>query len=291
MFGGANAIVTAAEWIRSGRSARVLAGGADGLCRLTFTGFNALGAIAPEACRPFDRRRAGLGLGEGAAFLVLESEEEVHRRGATPLAELAGFAVGSEAHHITNPEPTGATAARLMNRALERAGITAAELDYVNAHGTGTLQNDAMEAKALHLALGSEVHRVAVSSCKGQIGHTLGACGAIEAAITVLAIVRGEIPPTGGLEEIDPACELMHVPGVGRKATVRAALSNSFGFGGSDTVLLFTRPAPLAHESLTLAHEFAHRTRTRRPERGRPMGLRPANEMSDPLRPERDGWW
>ncbi|HMI87053.1 MAG TPA: beta-ketoacyl-[acyl-carrier-protein] synthase family protein [Polyangiaceae bacterium] len=244
--GGANAILIGAGWIRSGRSARVLAGGADGLCRLTFTGFNALGAVAPDRCRPFDRRRAGLGLGEGAAFLVLESEDSMRARGAVPLAELAGWAVGSEAHHITNPEEAGATAARLMARALERGGVSVRELDYVNAHGTGTPLNDAMESRALHRALGAEIARVAVSSCKGQIGHTLGAAGAIEAAMTVLAIVRGELPPTGGLEVPDEACDLVHVIGQGRRAQVRAALSNSFGFGGTDTVLLFTRPGLVA---------------------------------------------
>jgi 3-oxoacyl-[acyl-carrier-protein] synthase II len=240
--GGANAILLGADWIRSGKSARVLAGGADGLCRLTFTGFNALGAVAPDRCMPFDRRRAGLGLGEGAAFLVLESEASMQARGVFPLAELAGWAVGSEAHHITNPEEAGATAAALMTRALSRGGISLAELDYVNAHGTGTPLNDAMESRALHRALGTEVSRVAVSSCKGQIGHTLGAAGAIEAAMTVLAIARGELPPTGGLEEPDPECALVHVMGEGRRAEIRAALSNSFGFGGTDTVLLFTRP-------------------------------------------------
>jgi len=240
--GGANAILVAAAWIRSGRSSRVLAGGADGLCRLTFTGFNALGAVTVDVCRPFDRRRTGLGLGEGAAFLVLESEVSARERGAVPIAELAGWGVGAEAHHITNPEKGGDTAARLVNQALERAGISARELDYVNAHGTGTPLNDAMEAAALRKALGSEIRRIPVSSSKGQIGHTLGAAGAVEAAITVLAVARGEIPPTGGLEDPDPECDLVHVMGKGRPAEVKAAISNSFGFGGTDTVLLFSRP-------------------------------------------------
>jgi 3-oxoacyl-[acyl-carrier-protein] synthase II len=252
--GGANAILLGGSWIRSGQSDRVLAGGADGLCRLTYTGFNALGAVAPDICRPFDRRRVGLGLGEGAAFLVLESETSMQRRGAVPLAELAGWAVGSEAHHITNPEEAGSTAAALMSRALERGGVPLHELDYVNAHGTGTQLNDAMESRALRTALGAEVARVAVSSCKGQIGHTLGAAGAIEAAITVLAIARSEIPPTGGLEEPDPACDLVHVIGEGRRAKVRAALSNSFGFGGTDTVLLFTDPARHAPSEPASSH-------------------------------------
>jgi 3-oxoacyl-[acyl-carrier-protein] synthase II len=240
--GGANAILVGAAWIRTGRADRVLAGGADGLCRLTFTGFNALAAVAPDVCRPFDRRRSGLGLGEGAAFLLLESEASAAERGATIIAELAGWGVGSEAHHITNPERGGDTAASLVAKALARAGLSPRDVDYVNAHGTGTPLNDAMEAAALRKALGKEADRIPVSSCKGQIGHTLGAAGAIEAAITVLAIERGEIPPTGGLEDPDPECNLVHVVGRGQKAALRAALSNSFGFGGTDTVLLFARP-------------------------------------------------
>jgi 3-oxoacyl-[acyl-carrier-protein] synthase II len=240
--GGANAILLGGAWIRAGRAHRVLAGGADGLCRLTFTGFNSLNAVAPDACRPFDRRRSGLGLGEGAAFVVLESEVSVRERGSVPLAELAGWAVGSEAHHITIPEKEGDTAAALVAKALARSGLSSRDLEYVNAHGTGTPLNDAMEATALRKALGKDADRVPVSSCKGQIGHTLGAAGAIEAAVTVLAIARGELPPTGGLEDPDPECNLVHVVGRGKKARVRAALSNSFGFGGTDTVLLFTGP-------------------------------------------------
>ena len=178
-----------------GRSTRALVGGADGLCHLTLTGFNALGAIDPDVCRPFDRRRAGLALGEGAAFLVLEREDAARARGAVPIAELSGWAVGSEAHHITHPEREGTTAARLIQMALARGGVGTSELDYVNAHGTGTIHNDAMEGAALRAALGDNVGRVAVSSSKGQIGHTLGAAGAIEAAIAALAIARGGDSP------------------------------------------------------------------------------------------------
>jgi 3-oxoacyl-[acyl-carrier-protein] synthase II len=240
--GGANAILLAAAAIRSGRARRVVAGGADGLCRLTFTGFNALGAVSLEPCRPFDARRSGLTLGEGAAFLVLEDEASAAERGVLPIAEISGWGVGAEAHHITNPENDGSTAAALIRKALARGGLSASDLDYVNAHGTGTPLNDAMETAALRGALGSEIDRILVSSSKGQLGHTLGASGAIEAAITVLAIERGEVPPTGGLEQPDEACQLVHVMGKGKRCAVRAAISNSFGFGGSDTVLLFTRP-------------------------------------------------
>jgi 3-oxoacyl-[acyl-carrier-protein] synthase II len=235
--GGANAILLGAAWIRAGRSRCVLAGGADGLCRLTFAGFGALGALSPEPCRPFDRQRSGLNLGEGAAFLVLEPEESARARGARPIVELRGWAVGAEAHHITNPDATGETAARVMRAALDRAGIGPAEVDYVNAHGTATPLNDAMETAALQKCLGAEITRVAVSSTKGQIGHTLAAAGAVEAAITAIAIARGEIPPTVGLDEVDPACALAHVTKA-TPARIRAAMSDSFGFGGTDTVLV-----------------------------------------------------
>jgi 3-oxoacyl-[acyl-carrier-protein] synthase II len=238
---GSNALLLAAGWLQAGRSTCVLAGGADGLCRLTFSGFGALAALDPEPCRPFDRRRAGLNIGEAAAFLVLEPESVARARGAVPIAELRGWAVGAEAHHITNPEAAGQTAARVMRAALARAKLTAADVDYVNAHGTATQLNDAMESAALSECFGPSLERVPVSSSKGQIGHTLGAAGAIEAVICALAIQRGVLPPTMGLEEVDPSCRLLHVTEA-RQAKVRVAMSNSFGFGGADTVLVLTEP-------------------------------------------------
>jgi 3-oxoacyl-[acyl-carrier-protein] synthase II len=238
---GANALIQGVAWLRLGAADRVLAGGTDALCRLTFTGFNALGATDLEPCRPFDRKRAGLTLGEGAAFVVLETEAEAVRRGAPVLAWLSGWDVGAEAHHITQPDPSARAPAESIRAALTCAQLSPADIDYVNAHGTGTTSNDAVETIALREALGIEADRVLVSSSKGQIGHTLGAAGAIEAAITVLSLARQEVPPTGGLTEPDEACRLNHVMGVGRKAKVRAALSSSFGFGGTGTVLLFER--------------------------------------------------
>ncbi|XXT16312.1 beta-ketoacyl-[acyl-carrier-protein] synthase family protein [Sorangium sp. So ce429] len=238
---GANAVLLGAAWLRAGLSTRVLAGGADGLCRLTYTGFGALAAVDPDPCRPFDRRRAGLNLGEAAAFLVLESEDAARARGAAPIVELRGWATGAEAHHITNPEREGRTAARVMRDALRCAALAPSDLDYVNAHGTATPLNDVMESAALRACLGAEVSRIAVSSSKGQIGHTLGAAGAVEAAITALAIARGVMPPTGGLEEVDPECQLLHLKEA-REAPIRSAMSNSFGFGGTDSVLVFAQP-------------------------------------------------
>jgi 3-oxoacyl-[acyl-carrier-protein] synthase II len=237
---GANALVVAAGWLLAGELDAVVAGGADGLCRLTLSGFNALAAIDAEPCRPFDRRRRGTSLGEGAGFLVLEREETAKARGATPIVELAGWAVGSEAHHITNPAPDGVTIASLIVRAVDRAGLTAADVDYVDAHGTGTPLNDSTEAAAIARALGPEAARVPVSSSKAQIGHALGAAGAIEAGIAALVVQRRTLVPTASLDEPDPALPLVHVAHAGRKVPrVRAAVSNAFGFGGMDTVLVF----------------------------------------------------
>lgn len=254
---GANAVVVAASWLLARQVDVVVAGGSDGLCRLTLNGFNALGALDPEPCRPFDRRRRGTNLGEGAAFLVLERADAARMRAreVEPIAELAGWSLGAEAHHITNPAPDGALVASLIERAITRAGLHPRDIDYVNAHGTGTPLNDAMEAAALGRALGSEIHRVPVSSSKGQIGHTLGAAGAIEAAITALVVARSTLVPTAGLDEPDPALALVHVPHVGREVShVQAGLSNVFGFGGMDTVLVFTSPHPKPCRSLPVGH-------------------------------------
>jgi 3-oxoacyl-[acyl-carrier-protein] synthase II len=240
--GGANALVVAAIWLLSGEVDVVLAGASDGLCRLTFSGFNALGALDPEPCRPFDARRKGLSLGEGAGFVVLEREQTACARGATPLVELRGWAIGSEAHHITNPEATGATPARLLRAAIARAGLGPGDIGYVNAHGTGTPLNDPMETRAIREALGDAADHALVSSTKGQIGHTLGAAGAIEAVVTALAIARKAVPPTGGLDVPDPECALVHVMGEAQRHDVRAAVSSSFGFGGMDAVLVLAEP-------------------------------------------------
>ncbi|MEO6576730.1 MAG: beta-ketoacyl-[acyl-carrier-protein] synthase family protein, partial [Polyangiaceae bacterium] len=219
---GANALIVAAEWLRAGVVDAVLAGGSDGLCRLTLSGFNALAAIDGEPCKPFDRSRRGLNLGEGAGFLLLERASSARDRRAKPIAELAGWALRSEAHHITNPEPSGTSAGRTISAALLRAGLDPSKIDYVNAHGTGTPLNDPMESAALARSLGAELERIPVSSSKGQIGHTLGAAGAIEAGVAALTIARQAIVPTAGLVDPDPACPLVHVLGEGRAARVRA---------------------------------------------------------------------
>lgn len=232
------AIVQAMDWVRRGLVDVALAGGADALSALTFFGFESLGALDPEPCRPFDRARRGLSLGEAGAYLVLERESRARGRGAPILAFLAGAASGAEAHHVTHPEPSGARAAELVSSALASAGLGPGDLDYVNAHGTGTVPNDRMEANALTASLGDHVSHVYVTSSKAQLGHTLGAAAALEAAVTVLSLVRGEVPPTVGLDTPEES-RLRHVPGRGVQAPLRAALSCSFGFGGTGSVLLF----------------------------------------------------
>ncbi|MCL2724613.1 MAG: beta-ketoacyl-[acyl-carrier-protein] synthase family protein [Polyangiaceae bacterium] len=247
---GSNAIIVGAAWLESDLVDAVVCGAADALCQVTLGGFNALGALDPNGARPFDRNRKGLTLGEGAGFVVLEDVEAARARGAHVICTLRGWASRSEAHHITNPEASGEAPARAMGAALARAGLAAADVDYVNAHGTGTPLNDPMETAALARVFGEDLSRVPVSSCKGQIGHTLAAAGAIEATITAMSIDRGRIPPTGGLVDPDPACKLHHVH-TAYKREIRAALSSSFGFGGMDSVLLFGgAPADNGHAKL-----------------------------------------
>ncbi len=231
---GANAIAVAATWLELGVVDAVVCGAADSLCRVIVNGFSALGALDPAGARPFDRRRAGLTLGEGAGMLVLERAEDARARA---ICTLLGWASRSEAHHITNPEANGDAPLAAMRAALARGGVGIDEVGYVNAHGTGTPLNDPMEASALGRLFGEDVLKVPVSSQKGMIGHTLAAAGAIEAVITALAIARGEIPPTGGLADPDPACRLRHVREAER-CRIDVAMSSSFGFGGMDSVLV-----------------------------------------------------
>jgi len=235
---GSNAIIVGAAWLELDLVDAVVCGAADALCKVTMSGFHALSALDPNGARPFDKNRKGLTLGEGAGFLVLERVEAARTRGARVICTLRGWASRSEAHHITNPDASGQAPARAIEAALTRAGFTVADIDYVNAHGTGTPLNDPMETTALARVFGDDLSRVPVSSCKGQIGHTLAAAGAIEATLTAMSIDKGEVPPTGGLVDPDPACSLHHVRTAGKR-TIRAALSNSFGFGGMDSVLLF----------------------------------------------------
>lgn len=233
---GSSAILLAATWIRSGRSRCVVAGGTEALSRLTVAGFNALNALDPSPCRPFDRTRAGLNLGEGAAFLVLEAEESARRRGVVPIAEVCGWAIGSEGHHITNPEPHGIRAAEVMGQAMERAGLSPKDISFVHAHGTATPLNDAMEYTALRLALRDKLVHVPVASTKGAMGHTLGAAGAFGTALSALAIDEGTLIPTAGLREMDPQFQ-MRLLTMAERRPVSNVLINAFGFGGTNTTI------------------------------------------------------
>lgn len=235
---GANALGIGADWIRTGRAAAVLCGGVDSLCQMAYSGFNALQALDREPCRPFDRRRAGITLGEGAALFVLEAWDRAERRGAAILGEFVSYGTSADAHHVTQPRPDGAGAVLAMQRALREGGIAAEAIDYINAHGTGTPQNDAVETRAIKQVLGAHAYRVPVSSTKSQVGHCLGAAGAIEALASLLALRDGFVPPTATLEQADPECDLDCVPGHSRAATLRTVLSNSYGFGGNNTSLI-----------------------------------------------------
>ena len=239
----ATAIGYAADRIRLGQVDVALAGGAEGLTRLTCAGFGSLRATAPgdEPCRPFDVDRKGLTLGEGAAVLVLEELEHARARGATVLAIVAGWGITADAHHMTAPHPEGEGAARAMRMALDDAGLSADAIGYVNAHGTGTPHNDAAETVAIKSVLGARAPSVPVSSIKSMVGHTLGAAGAIEAVASVLSLHQHFLPATVNLRTPDPSFGLDYIPGAARAATVEAVLSNSFAFGGNNTVLAFTR--------------------------------------------------
>lgn len=235
---GGNALGIAADWIRAGRAEVVLSGGTDSLCRMTFSGFNALQALDSVPCRPFDRQRAGLSLGEGAALLVLEECEHAQARGATILAELLGYGISADAHHIAQPRPDAAGALLAMQRALHDSGVAAEEIDYVNAHGTATPLNDVLETRALKALFGKRAYDIPISSTKSMVGHCLAAAGAIEALACVLALQGGFVPATATLEHPDPECDLDYVPKTSRTQAVHTVLSNSYGFGGNNTSIV-----------------------------------------------------
>lgn len=229
----------AADLIRHGLADVVVTGGADTLARLTHGGFNALRSVDPDPCKPFDRRRKGLTIGEAAGILVFEEEGRARKRGARIRARFLGYGVTSDAHHMTQPDPSGVAGARAIRECLRAARLDPGDVDYVNAHGTATPQNDSAETTALKLALGERARQVPFSSIKSMIGHCLCSAGAIEAVATVLTIETGIVPPTIHYEEPDPDCDLDVVPNRSREHRVRAALSNSFAFGGNSTVVAF----------------------------------------------------
>jgi len=232
------AIGIAADYLRAGHADVALAGGSDAICRMTYSGFNVLQAVDAAPCSPFDAERKGITLGEGAAYLVLERWDDAVARGATILAELCGYGASCDAHHPTAPAEDGRGAEAAMRIAMQESGVTASGVDYINAHGTGTLLNDSAETRAIITAFGD---RVPVSSSKSYFGHTLGAAGGVEAVITVLALRAQLAPPTLRLQQPAADCTLDYIPHTPRPMNMRHALSNTFGFGGSNVSLLFAR--------------------------------------------------
>ena len=227
---GTNAVGHAFECVRSGRYQRVLAGGYDALAEMVFVGFDSLQASTPEKCRPFDRHRSGMVLGEGAAVLALENLDVARRRGAPVLAEIIGYGISTDNFHITQPDPTGIGARQAMQRALDSAQISAADVDYINAHGTATTFNDAAEGRAINALFNG----VPVSSTKSMMGHSLGAAGAIEAVVCFLALQHQFLPANINFTSSDDGVDLNIVANKAQPAALNTALSNSFGFGGTD---------------------------------------------------------
>lgn len=242
---GTHAINEAAKTIMlNGADAMLVIGAESTICPVGIGGFAAMKALSerndePEkASRPFDRDRSGFVMGEGAGALVLEEYEHAKARGARIYAEVAGFGESGDANHITTPAPEGEGAARAMKAALSMANV---QIDYINAHGTSTAYNDLFETMALKKVFGGKDNVPPVSSTKGQIGHCLGAAGAIEAVISIMAMQAGILPPTINQEHSDPECDLDYIPNVARQAKINAVMSNSFGFGGTNGVIIFKK--------------------------------------------------
>jgi len=236
------------QTIRHGEAKVMIAGGTEApIMPICVAAFNAAHALSTKnedpqsACRPFDAERDGFVLGEGAAIIILEDLGYALEHGAPILAEIIGYSATSDAFHITQPSPNGEGAAQALNLALKKAGISPDEVDYINAHGTATVLNDKTETHAIKNVFGESAYRIPISSSKSMIGHLIGAAGAMEAAICILAIDKGIIPPTLNLTHPDPECDLDYVPNKARPAGVTTAVSNSFGFGGHNSVLVFRR--------------------------------------------------
>ncbi|HDQ14884.1 MAG TPA: beta-ketoacyl-[acyl-carrier-protein] synthase II [Sediminispirochaeta sp.] len=244
---GAHALAMASLILRSGEADVMLAGGAEAaISPLTVNAYGCMGVLTSRnddpksASRPFDAERDGFLIGEGAAVLILETEAHARARGAEILAFLAGAGMTADGYSVAIPEPEGKMAARAMEAAMKQGAISSEEIGYVNAHGTSTPANDRIETLALKQAFGDKAYQIPISSNKSMIGHTLGAAGALEAAATVLTVKEGVLPPTINYQTKDPDCDLDYIPNEARSKRIKAALSNSFGFGGQNCVLAFT---------------------------------------------------
>ena len=240
---GTLAVGIGADLIRRGECDAVLAGGFDVLSEFVFAGFDSLRALSLSASRPFDRRRDGLTLGEGAAFLLLEERSLAEKQGRDPLAIVRGYGSAADAHHMTRPSPSGEGLSRAVRSAFSDASVAPGEIGFVSTHGTGTIFNDRMEAAAFRTLFGEWAERLPANSVKGAIGHTLGAAGAIEALLCTFVLERGEVPPTAGFEERDPDCPLDVVNGFPRELpeSVRYVLSTSSAFAGTNAALILER--------------------------------------------------
>jgi 3-oxoacyl-[acyl-carrier-protein] synthase II len=238
---GNYAIAYAFDALRAGRADLMLAGGADAFSRITYTGFARLGAIAPEICQPFDRQRKGMIPGEGAGVLVLEPLELARARGAPVYAEVTGYGLSCDAHHMTAAHPEGDGAARAMRQALCESGLRPEDVSYISAHGTGTPTNDRLETVAVKRVFKEAAYRVPISSVKSMLGHTMGAASAIEAAVCALAVFNDRIPPTINFEEPDPDCDLDYVPNRARRHRVNVAMNNAYAFGGNNASLVLKK--------------------------------------------------
>ena len=244
---GAHAIGDASRLIMLGDAEVMVAGGTESpICRLAMAGFCAARALSTgfnetpqRASRPYDKDRDGFIVGEGSGVLILEEYEGAKRRGARVYAELVGYGMSADAYHITAPSEDGDGAFRVMRAALKRAGVEPTDVQYVNAHGTSTPQGDSLETLAIKRAFGDHARTLAVSSTKSMTGHLLGAAGGVEAIFSILALRDQISPPTINLQSPDPQCDLDYVPNKARRMTIRAALSNSFGFGGTNGTLVF----------------------------------------------------
>jgi 3-oxoacyl-[acyl-carrier-protein] synthase II len=240
---GNYAIGFASDQIRAGRADVVITGASEILDKVQFAGFVRLGAIAPERIQPFDKQRKGLLIGEGAGILVLESEEHARKRGATLLAEVGGYGLACDAHHITRPHPTGKGNITAMRAAIASSGLTPDQVDFVNAHGTATAANDQVESLVMHEVFGAR--RVPISSIKSMIGHCMGAASALEAVACVETTLTGLYPPTIHYEEPDPECDVAVVANKVQSGKHDVVLNNSLAFGGYDAVMTFARPGVL----------------------------------------------
>jgi 3-oxoacyl-[acyl-carrier-protein] synthase II len=245
---GNHSIGEAAATIRRGAADVVVCGASEApIVPVGIGGFNALRALSTQnddpvgACRPFDKHRNGFVMGEGAGVLILESQAHAERRGARVYAELAGYGASADAHHMVAPDPQGRGAAQAMETALRSGSIKPTEVDYINAHGTGTELNDPIETMAIKQVLGEAAYTTPISSTKPLTGHLLGAASALEAVITVLALLHNVLPPTINLTTPDPECDLDYVPLEARPAEIRVAMSNGFGFGGHNASVVFRK--------------------------------------------------